>query len=102
MTVACRYSSSLWADAGAPSNRTITAAAASLSSFRREPPPVVIRRIAVHGVDMQGGIAAQALRSVLDDKLRTLNPVIGRNVSARSNGCWTLHANHIAQDDGDL
>src|SRR5271170_689159 len=59
---------------------------ARLSLFDHSP-SVVIRRIAVHGMDMQTGIAAQCLRRILDDKVRPLNSVIGRDVFSWSSGC---------------
>src|SRR5438128_4180415 len=81
MMVACRYSSSLCAKPPAPSDRRTAAAATNLvfisprapgrshplpateeqrqrqqtsCSFRREPPAVVIRGIAVHRMDVHG------------------------------------------------
>ena len=39
-------------------------------------------------MDVQGWIAAQGLGSVLDDQVRTLNPVVGGNVFPRAPGGW--------------
>ena len=56
--------------------------------LRGELPAIVIRRIAVHGVDMQGGIAAEGLRCVFDDEVRALNAIIGGDVFSGGGGGW--------------
>src|SRR5262245_23842184 len=58
-------------------------------SFGRRPPAVVIGRIAVHRMEMERGIAAEPLRCVFNDKMRTLNSVVGGDVTAGRNGGWT-------------
>src|SRR5262249_47473854 len=55
-------------------------------SFGEELFAVVVGGIAVHSVDVQGRIAAEALGSVLDDKMWSLNAVIGGNVAAGLRG----------------
>src|SRR5271163_787248 len=56
----------------------------SSASLLHKPSSVVVRGIAVHGVDMLAGIPPKGLWRILDDKMRTLDAVIGRNVFARS------------------
>ena len=66
-------------------------------SFRRQLPAVVVRRIAVNGMDVHGWIAAQLLRRVLDDEIRSLNSVVGCDVASRqSTVVGPLHANQVS------
>src|SRR5271169_4158136 len=51
-------------------------------------------------MDMHGGIAAQALGRVLDDEVRALNAVIGRDVGSRSSRCGTAPGEPCLGDIG--
>ncbi len=58
-------------------------------SFCTRFPSVVVRWIAIHGVNVKGRVAPQGLGRVLNYQMRTLDPVISVDIGSRGRCCRT-------------